>query len=621
MFCNDHARPLLAALNRTSRLALTPKFVYAHITVREKPELSILVLSQNPTDGSLSTRLGDQWSFKVFSEAKELLAAAPKALAGILIDAESLPDRPKAFLDDLRAKTVAPIGIISTDPNDMAIHAAFDSLVSSILFRPIQSSDLHSFLEGAKTAAGTDASTFVAWSSAMREAWRTVFQAAASQTSVLVTGETGVGKEVVARALHRFSPRRAGPFVAVNCAALPDTLLEAELFGHEKGAFTGATSRRDGRFALANGGTLFLDEIGDLPIAVQAKLLRVLQEHSFERLGSSEAIETDVRIIAATHCDLEAAVSRGTFRSDLYYRLNVISIRVPSLRDRREEIDGLWDFFVKEASSAEQKGVAPSTSLEARRLVLRHDWPGNVRELQNAARRAVALCSSEEISVADLPEALRSVTERARFARPLLGLTLKELEREAILQSFQALGSARAAAEVLGISERKMHYRLRELEKEGFISPKRAAAASPAASDTMRTMAPQRILLAEDDPDVRDALAGALRDDGYDVVALSDGKELLEHIGSRLALEDGGRPADMVISDVRMPDVGGLDVLERIRARKWDIPVVLISAYQDRTTRERAKALGAKAFLPKPLDMKALEALLAEVRPSAPPTP
>jgi two-component system NtrC family response regulator len=301
----------------------------------------------------------------------------------------------------------------------------------------------------------------------MQEVLSLVHRVAGSDATVLIQGESGTGKELIARAIHHASPRAAGPLVKVNCAALPETLLETELFGHEKGAFTGAVAARQGRFELAHGGTLFLDEIGDLPLHLQVKLLRVLQEREFERVGSSRPIAVDVRLIAATHRDLMALVKTGGFRDDLYYRINVVTIVVPPLRERREDIPALIDHFVRSFAQANRKPIVGLTR-EARELLLRYDYPGNVRELENLVERAVVLTRDDVIGRADLPLTLQeSTTDAAETA----GLTaaVEGLERRLIREALaRADGVQTRAAEALGISERVLRYKLK---KYGLAGP------------------------------------------------------------------------------------------------------------------------------------------------------
>ena len=295
----------------------------------------------------------------------------------------------------------------------------------------------------------------------MQEVLSLVRRVAASDATVLIRGESGTGKELIAKAIHYASRRAAGPLVRVNCAALPETLLEPELFGHEKGAFTGAQAARRGRFELAHGGSLFLDEIGDLPLHLQVKLLRVLQEREIERVGSSHPIQVDVRLLAATHRDLEALVKAGTFRDDLYYRINVVTLAVPPLRERREDIPLLLDHFLVKFARANGKTIRGFTR-EARDTLLRYDYPGNVRELENLMERAVVLTRDEVIGLADLPLSVRE-TEPESGEATGLPAAVEGLERRMIRDALAyADGVQTRAAEALGISERVLRYKLRK---------------------------------------------------------------------------------------------------------------------------------------------------------------
>jgi DNA-binding NtrC family response regulator len=294
----------------------------------------------------------------------------------------------------------------------------------------------------------------------MAEAINLAARAAASRATILLRGESGTGKELLARAIHQASPRARGPLVAVNVAALPETLLESELFGHERGAFTGADRERRGRFELADGGTLFLDEIGDLPLGTQVKLLRVLQEQSFERLGGSRPIRVDVRIIAATHRDLETMSRAGEFREDLFFRLNVVSITLPPLRERREDIPLLVDHFLRRLRS---EGRARSVSREAMDLLLEHGYPGNVRELENLVHRAVVLSRGELITTADLPLHLSRLETETRQEPRTLEAKVEALERTLIHDALDATGGVQTrAAARLGITERNLRYKLKK---------------------------------------------------------------------------------------------------------------------------------------------------------------
>jgi DNA-binding NtrC family response regulator len=302
-------------------------------------------------------------------------------------------------------------------------------------------------------------------SPAWREVCRTVEQVAPSRSTVLVSGESGTGKELVAHVLHRLSPRAERPFVTLNAAALPESLVEAELFGYEKGAFTGAMQRKPGRFELADGGTLFLDEIGELPPAAQAKLLRVLQEGTFERLGGTRTQQVDVRIVAATNRNLFQEVSDKRFREDLYYRINVIAIELPSLRERREDIPLLLAHFLRKYAQQNGKEIAAAQQAVIQRLQA-YDWPGNVRELENVVERAVVLAQGEIIRVADLPPYLQAIEPLENVARTFVfppDATLSDIEREAISQALeQQHGNRKAAARRLGIGLATLYRKLNE---------------------------------------------------------------------------------------------------------------------------------------------------------------
>jgi len=306
-------------------------------------------------------------------------------------------------------------------------------------------------------------------SQAMRALYRTIEKVGATDATVLVVGESGTGKELVARSLHRASRRAARPIVAVNCAAIPETLIESELFGHEKGSFTGAHRRREGRFEEADGGTLFLDEIASMPVPLQATLLRVLQERRFTRVGGSGEIECDVRVIAASNRDLPALVSEGGFREDLFYRLNVISIDLPPLRERMEDVPLLAAFFLDQASARHGVNIR-SLSPEVLRVLMEHGWPGNVRELANAVERLVLLAEDGRPSIEDLPAELRRSAvgeEGCPFSLPADGLVWELVERGMMRQALErAQGNRAAAARLMGLTYKAFLYRL---EKHGMV--------------------------------------------------------------------------------------------------------------------------------------------------------
>jgi DNA-binding NtrC family response regulator len=545
--------------------------------------------------------------------------------AVVLIDTLVQKPSPAQLIRDIKARHNCACLLLVGEATGANVTLGNDSGADGILVKPLHPVALRRWVAqesparfaGRSPLAAADLPTSVIGSSReMREVWRLMIAAAQSGSSVLLIGETGTGKEVVARALHRFSCGRGGPFVAVNCAALPENLLESELFGHEKGAFTGATSQRKGRFELADGGTLFLDEIGDLPLSLQVKLLRVLQERSFERVGGTQTISVDVRVLAATHRDLELEIEQGRFRADLFYRLNVLCIRIPPLRQRPSDVIGLWEHFIREGAEREGRPV-PETSSAVQRALLRHTWPGNVRELHNVAQNVLALASGAQILPGDLPEALRSDAGATAAAHGLLGLTLKEIESLLIRQTYEAFGTVKATAEILGISPRKIHYRLKEMRRhaksEASAADARANLASLAndpALDSLHPPAP-RVLLAEDDDDLRWVLSNLLKTDGYDVVAVPDGRALLEHLGAAILLEHRDAPPDVIVTDIRMPGLTGMQILESVRSRGWNTPVVLISAFADDATRRKADALGATAFLGKPIDMGELQSVIS----------
>jgi DNA-binding NtrC family response regulator len=322
----------------------------------------------------------------------------------------------------------------------------------------------------------------IARSARMQEVLATVERVAPTNSTVFLGGESGVGKDLIARALHEHSRRAAGPFVKINCTAIPENLLESELFGYEKGAFTGASTSKPGKFELADKGTIFLDEIGDVPLAIQVKLLRVLQEREFERLGGTRTLKVDVRVVAATNQDLRAALEEGTFREDLYYRLNVVPINIPPLRERKEDIPYLVDHFIARFAREAGKPITGITPAALKRLMDFH-WPGNVREVENIIERAVALSTGTILDVADIqldlsPSApagggmVSSALAAGSGAFPPPGATLEQFEDEIIREALRrANGNKSQAARLLGLSRNALRYRLSKLgvpdEEEG----------------------------------------------------------------------------------------------------------------------------------------------------------
>jgi Nif-specific regulatory protein len=305
-------------------------------------------------------------------------------------------------------------------------------------------------------------SNIIGNSKAMRGVYDLIAKVAKSEATVLIRGESGTGKELVAHAIHFNSHRAAKPFIKVNCAALPDTLIESELFGHEKGAFTGAISQRKGRFELASGGSIFLDEVGDFSPATQIKLLRVLQEREFERVGGTASIKTDVRIVAATNRDMEALIAEGKFRQDLYYRLNVFGIHVPPLRDRKTDIPLLADFFIEKYSKANHKRIQ-RISTPAIDMLMAYHWPGNVRELENCVERAVLMSTDDVIHGHHLPPSLQTAEATGTVHRGTLQDSLDNLEREVLLDALKSSrGNMAKAARDLGLTERIMGLRVKK---------------------------------------------------------------------------------------------------------------------------------------------------------------
>jgi Nif-specific regulatory protein len=307
-----------------------------------------------------------------------------------------------------------------------------------------------------------DFSNIIGHSNRMRQVYEQITQVAPTTTTVLIRGESGTGKELIAHAIHYNSPRARKPFIRVSCAALPETLIEAELFGHEKGAFTGAQARKKGRFELADGGTLFLDEIGDLSLATQVKLLRVVQEREFERLGGTTTIQTNVRLLTATNRNLEQAIAEAAFREDLYYRLNVFSIFVPPLRERKDDILLLADHFSEKYAAEHHKPIR-RISTPAIDMLASYHWPGNVRELENAIERAVLVCDGQVIHGYHLPPTLQTAEASGTVARTSLADSVNSYEKDLIVDALKTVRGNRAkAAKLLSTTERIMGYKVKK---------------------------------------------------------------------------------------------------------------------------------------------------------------
>lgn len=389
-------------------------------------------------------------------------------------------DRVRAINPDIPIIVLTAYGSIETAV-DIMKHGAFDYLQKPVeleeLLLIIRRAREHRMLVSEnkllrqQLAERYSFDNIISRSGAMEHVLNTAGRVAPSKASVLVRGESGTGKELIARAIHTASGRRDRPFLVINCAALPESLFESELFGHERGAFTGAERQRIGKFEQADGGTLFIDEVGDIPLAIQVKLLRALQFGQIERIGGAEPLQLDVRIVAATNRDLESMIAEGSFREDLYYRLNVVTILLPPLRKRREDIALLADAFIRKYADANGKEVQ-GMSREAMDLLLRHDYPGNVRELENIIQRAVVLTRDQIVTTADLPPTLQAGTQSAESAEGRISgqsifelgdLTarVESLERILIDKALEQSGGNQVkAAALLNISERTLRYKL-----------------------------------------------------------------------------------------------------------------------------------------------------------------
>jgi two-component system response regulator HydG len=443
-------------------------------------KVRILVVDDEPAARSGLEKLLKQSDFDVSTAAdgEEALAAAAENAPDVVVTDLKMPKMDgMALLEKLRKQDVNLPVIVATAFGDLdAAVAAMRAGAADFLTKPIDfdvlslaierclerrtmRAETESLRQQLRERDGGGLEGLLGTSPAMQKVYRVARQVAGSRATVLITGESGTGKGELAKAIHSLSPRAKEPFVSLHCAAIPETLLEAELFGHEKGAFTGADKRRLGRFEQAKGGTLFLDEVGEIPAQMQVKLLRVLQERAVERIGSGESIAVDVRVLAATNKDLAKEVREGRFREDLYYRLNVVSVELPPLRLRGADVLTLATHFLQRFALDNHKAIEAFTPA-ARTKILAHRWPGNVRELENAIERAVVLSEGTEVDADDLPfDAAQPVHGSVRIP----GSTMAELERYAILTTLEATqGSTARAAEILDISVRTIQYRLHE---------------------------------------------------------------------------------------------------------------------------------------------------------------
>ena len=370
------------------------------------------------------------------------------------------------------------LGVIYLDTSDPIIrfdeaHLQLVAAIAGMAAVSIENARQLEWLEGENSRLRSTLAiehNMIGESDAMREIYGFIQRVAPARSSVLICGESGTGKELAANAIHNNSPRASQPFVAINCAALTETLLESELFGHEKGAFTGAITRKEGKLEVANRGTVFLDEIGEMPLPMQSRLLRFLQDHKIEHVGGTRSIELDVRVIAATNRDLESAIKAGTFRQDLYHRLNVVKITMPSLRERREDIPLLASYFAEKYSN-ECKRPVNGITLEARAVLQNYDWPGNVRELENAIERAVVLGSSDMIGVDDLPRRVIDSVENANATGATYYEAIKDAKRQIVLNALeQSKGNYTEAAKALGIHPNNLHRIIRTLDLKAALA-------------------------------------------------------------------------------------------------------------------------------------------------------
>jgi len=453
-----------------------------------KPML-LIVDDEKPTREGLRAALEDRFDVYLAEDAQNAMELLEREHFAVMLTDFRMPNEDGMKLI-ARAKSLSkpPICILMTayGSEELAVeamkHGADDYIAKGRLqidelemriARAVRSQNLES--ENVELRQQLDAKfgmeNIVGESPVMREVFDMVRQVAPTRATVMILGESGTGKELIAKALHQLSPRAQQPFVTVHCAALASSLLESELFGHEKGAFTGAHERRVGRFEQAQGGTLFLDEIGEIDASIQIKLLRFLGERTFERVGSNKTLSADVRLVAATHKDLEDMVKAGTFREDLFFRLRGLEIHLPPLRERPEDIPLLAQSFLREFAAENQKPVKDFTT-DALTLLLNHPWPGNVRELRTAIESAVVLCRGERISARDLPRTLRAESAPAGDPARVLArndLTVKEAEKQLIVRALKETdGNRTRAAQKIGMPRRTFHRKLHTYHLEGF---------------------------------------------------------------------------------------------------------------------------------------------------------
>ncbi|MFN7131696.1 MAG: sigma-54-dependent transcriptional regulator [Myxococcales bacterium] len=445
----------------------------------------LLIVDDDPSERDTLAELVREWGHRAdtaFDGASALRMAAEIHPQVIITDLVMPNMDGMVLLKSLRDANPETVVVILTGQGsvDLAVDAIRQGAYDFIE-KPLDTQKLRLVLERALEKHSTQrevnvlksrlrqqgpGSDFIGQSATMRQVFTLIERVAPSKASVVITGQSGTGKEVVARAVHNLSPRKDKPFVAINCSAIPANLIESEIFGYEKGAFTGADQRRLGCFELADKGTLFLDEIGELPFELQAKFLRVLEEERLRRLGGKSEVDVDVRVLCATNRDLKEEVKAGRFREDLYFRLNVFHIQLPPLKDRTEDIPLLISYFVErfnQESGRKIRGVSP----EAQQIMTRYAWPGNIRELRNAVERAVILCDGEYINREHLPPDMAGRLEEPSVFRMPLGKPLDDIEKAYILGNLrQNNGNKARTAEILGISEKTLYNKLKKYRED-----------------------------------------------------------------------------------------------------------------------------------------------------------
>jgi DNA-binding NtrC family response regulator len=447
--------------------------------VKKKPSLLIVDDEKHTRDG-LSRALGRQYEVLLAEDGQRALDVLSERSVDVVLSDLRMPKMDgMALMKRIMARTPRPVVILLTAyGNEEVAVEAMKQGADDYMPKPVNLDKLELAIQRFLRARDMEAENtqlrqqlntkyglehIIGHSPAMQEVFDTVKQVAASRATVLIQGESGTGKELVAHAIHQMSPRANNPFVTVHCAALSKTLLESELFGHEKGSFTGAAERRRGRFEMADGGSLFLDEIGEIDAATQVKILRVLEERQFERVGGQMTLAVDVRLITATNRNLEEMVKQGDFREDLYYRLHVIALELPPLRARVGDIPLLVNHFVRELAAENGKTVEGLTA-DAMGILCAYDWPGNVRELRNAIERMVVLGRGGRLGVRDIPAAVREAVPG--YVKPVKGtgaLTLDEAEKQLVIQALRMHdGNRTKAAKQLGVSRRTLHRKLNE---------------------------------------------------------------------------------------------------------------------------------------------------------------